>query len=104
VKLEPAFAYKGLRLHVGQRSLQRPDVEVAEERLLGEQNQFGAEIDHMAECVVTGRKPRTPGEEGLQDHRIMEAIYRSAAENTPVALPCIEGLDVFRGPDLDSKN
>jgi predicted dehydrogenase len=104
VKLEPAFAYKGLRLHVGQRSPQRPDVEVAEERFLGEQNQFGAEIDHMAECVVTGRKPRTPGEEGLQDHRIMEAIYRSAAENTPVSLPCIEGLDVFRGPDLDSKN
>lgn len=100
VKLEPAFAYKGLRLHVSQRSAQGPDVEVAEERMLGEQNQFGAEIDHMAECVLTGRKPRTPGEEGLQDHRIMEAIYRSAAENRPIPLPTIKGLDAFRGPDL----
>jgi len=50
--------------------------------------------------VLTGRRPRTPGEEGLQDHRIMEAIYRSAAENRPVALPEVEGLDVFRGPPL----
>jgi hypothetical protein len=37
----------------------------------------------------------------LQDHRIMEAIYRSAAENRPVALPVIKELDAFRGPPLD---
>jgi hypothetical protein len=71
---------------------------------LGEQNQFGAEIDHMAECILTGRAPRTPGAEGLQDHRIMEAIYRSAAENRPVSLQAIAGRDVFRGPGLDDEN
>lgn len=100
VKLEPAFGYKGHRLNVMRRSPDREDVEINEERLIGPNDQFAAEIDHMAECVLTGRRPRTPGEEGLQDHRIMEAIYRSAAENRPVALPAVEGLDVFRGPPL----
>jgi predicted dehydrogenase len=100
VKLEPAFAYKGQRLNVMQRSPERADVEINEERLIGPKDQFAAEIDHMAECVLTGRRPRTPGEEGLQDHRLMEAIYRSAAENRPVSLPVLQGLDLFRGPPL----
>jgi len=100
VRLEPAFAYKGHRLNVTRRSPDREDVEINEERLIGPKDQFAEEIDHMAECVLTGRRPRTPGEEGLQDHRVMEAIYRSAAENRPVTLPVVEGRDVFRGPPL----
>ena len=103
VTLEPAFSYKGIRLHVGRRSPDREDVEIVEERVSGEKNQFAAEMDHMAQCVLTGRRPRTPGEEGLQDHRIMEAIYRSAKENRSVALPPVEGLDAFRGPPLDAE-
>jgi predicted dehydrogenase len=104
VKLEPAFAYKGLRLHVSQRSAERADVEIMQEQLLAEPSQFGTEIDHMAECVLTDRRPRTPGEEGLQDQRLMEAIYRSAAEKRPVSLPVITGLDAFRGPALDDED
>ena len=100
VSLDPAFAYKGIRLKVARRAPDREDVEVVEERISGEKNQFALEMDHMAECVLTGRAPRTPGEEGLQDHRIMEAIYRSARENRPIALPPVAGLDAFRGPSL----
>ncbi|WP_181969885.1 Gfo/Idh/MocA family protein [Paraburkholderia sp. DHOC27] len=103
VRLEPAFAYKGLRLYVAQRSATREDVEVTEERVSGEQNQFGAEMDHMAECVLTGRAPATPGEEGLQDQSIMEAIYRSAALNHPVVLERVEGHDAFRDARLGAK-
>ncbi len=103
VKLEPAFSYKGIHLHVSRRSPDSEDVEIVEERVSGEKNQFAAEMDHMARCVLTGRRPRTPGEEGLQDHRIMEAIYRSAKENRPVTLPTVEGLDAFRGPPLDAE-
>ena len=55
----------------------------------------------MATCILTGRRPRTPGEEGLQDQRIVEAIYRSARENRPVSLPEVPELDVFRGPELE---
>jgi predicted dehydrogenase len=61
-------------------------------------NQFAAEIDHMAECVLADRRPRTPGEEGLQDHVVMEAIYESARTGRPVKLKAYEGKDVFRGP------
>lgn len=100
VELDPAFSYSGIRMRVSRRSPDREDVELHEERVSGEKNQFAAEMDHMAECVLTGRRPRTPGEEGLQDLRIMEAIYRSARENRPVQLPLVKGLDVFRGPDL----
>lgn len=96
VQLEPAFAYKGLRLKVIHRSADREDVEVMEERVMGETNQFAIEIDHMAECVITGRPPRTPGEEGLQDHKLMEAIYKSAADNGPVKLDRSVRLDAFR--------
>lgn len=100
VQLDPAFAYKGLRLQVQHRSAEREDVELREEHVLDEANQFAAEIDHMAECILTGRQPATPGEEGLQDQRIMEAIYRSAAENRPVELPHVAQRDAFRDARL----
>ncbi|MDP9155925.1 MAG: Gfo/Idh/MocA family oxidoreductase [Pseudomonadota bacterium] len=103
VKLDPAFSYKGIRLYVNHRSAAREDVEVSEERVSEEKNQFGAEMDHMAECVLTGRTPGTPGEEGLQDQRIMEAIYRSAAENRPIMLEPISGPDAFRDARLSDK-
>lgn len=55
-------------------------------------------MDHFSECL-TENKPHTPGEEGLQDHRIIEALYQSAREGKPVKLPIISGMDVFRGPE-----
>ncbi len=44
------------------------------------------EIDHMSQCVKADREPHTPGEEGLQDQRIIEAIYASAANGRMVKL------------------
>jgi glucose-fructose oxidoreductase len=43
-------------------------------------NQFVGQLDHMAQCIATGKEPIVAGEEGLRDTRIIEAIYRSAAE------------------------
>ena len=63
--------------------------------------QFAAEIDHMADCVLEGRKPRTPGEEGHQDLLLMEAIYKSASSGMPVKLPPEKGTDLYRGPPAD---
>ncbi len=63
-------------------------------------NQFALEIDHMAECVRSGRVPRTPGEEGLQDQRLMEVIYASAREGRPVRLAAVGEVDGTRGPAL----
>ena len=49
-----------------------------QEPKIKEGNQFAAEVDHMAECVLAGKTPRTPGEEGLRDLRIIMAIYEAA--------------------------
>lgn len=100
IDVENAFAYAGQRLRVSRRD--GPLESVAELRL-GAANQFALEIDHFAECILTGRKPRTPGEEGVQDQVIMEALYRSAREGGPVALAPVPGLDAFRGPALDQE-
>jgi predicted dehydrogenase len=40
-------------------------------------NHFAAEMDHFSTCLLTGDVPRTPGEKGLADMRIMAAIHES---------------------------
>ena len=93
-----AFAYRGQSLRIARRV---GDEEAVDSPVIAAKNQFALEIDHFAECVMTGRRPRTPGEEGVQDHVVMEAIYESARTGQPVSLPLISGLDAFRGPALD---
>lgn len=92
-----AFAYEGQRLHVSQREGQ---AEVEREIALGVKNQFALEMDHFALCIRNDTQPRTPGEEGLQDQRIMAAIYESARTGQPVKLDPATRLDAFRGPPL----
>ena len=88
--LDPAFDYTNLRL--------KKDTEAqVTELLIKEVDQFALELDHFSRCVASGEQPYTPGEEGLQDQRIMEAIYTSAREGRPVQLERFEGRDVFRG-------
>ncbi|WP_442786006.1 Gfo/Idh/MocA family oxidoreductase [Methylobacterium sp. C25] len=62
-----------------------------------------AELDHMAECILQSRKPHTPGEEGLQDQMLMEAIYESAKTGAPVKLKASDTLDAFRGTPLSDE-
>jgi predicted dehydrogenase len=95
-EVENAFAYEGQKLRLFRRE---GEAEANSELALGRKNQFSLEIDHFAQCVRTGAKPHTPGEEGLQDQIIMAAIYESARIGRPVSLPRIEGRDVFRGPE-----
>ncbi len=92
-----AFSYSGQQLRIAHRD---GDAEAVVDRRITAKNQFALELDHMAECIATGRRPRTPGEEGLADQRIMEAIYRSAETGQPVSLPRVDGLDTTRGPAL----
>jgi predicted dehydrogenase len=65
---------------------------------IAESDQFANELDHMADCVMNDRQPYTPGEEGLQDQRIIEAIFESARTGRAVTLPRFDKPDVFRGP------
>lgn len=93
--MDPAFSYRGLQM---QAAHAEGKIEMLERPALEEKNQFALEMDHFAECILEDKQPFTPGEEGLQDHRIMEAIYESARTRQPVRLQSIAKLDAFRGP------
>ncbi len=72
LEMDPATDYYRRRLRIATE-------EKTEERIIGgPNNQFAAELDHFAACVINGTTPRTPGAEGLQDVRLMQAIYRAA--------------------------
>ena len=77
VELDPAYAYDGIRMRrarvVGGQALE-------ETPTIPEQDQFALEMDHMATCVQSGATPASGGAEGLQDQRIIEAIYASARD------------------------
>jgi glucose-fructose oxidoreductase len=48
---------------------------------------FAAELAYFTGCILQDRVPEPSGIEGLQDVRIVEAIYRSARDGRPVTLP-----------------
>jgi predicted dehydrogenase len=96
-EMDPAFAYRGIALRTARFDGNTDTVTVPR---IEEVDQFAKELDHMATCVKEGRKPHTPGEEGVQDQRIIEAIYRSAASGHPVDLQVPNGP--VRGPPLES--
>ena len=81
VGMEPATPYQGHQMWVrengrtSQRTLPPPA-----------KNQFVAQLDHLAECAISGREPTASGEEGLRDMRLIEAIYRSAREGRAIRL------------------
>lgn len=98
-QLDPAFPYKGLRMMIGHKSSTNSMVESVEERQMEEKNQFALEMDHMAECVQENKQPHTPGEEGMQDQKLMATIYEAAQTGRTIQLPVVSGLDVTRGPE-----
>jgi predicted dehydrogenase len=70
-ELEPATSYTGLRMRVRRGN-------VLEQRKLPQRDHFALEMDHLSECVMSGRQPLTAGEEGLRDLKLMMAIYEAA--------------------------
>lgn len=92
--LDPAFSYGGLQMY---NSYAKDDLEIYETPKRAHKNQFALEMDHMSDCIRNNKKPYTPGEEGMQDMKIIEALYASAAQNKPVKLTKLEGKDLFRG-------
>jgi predicted dehydrogenase len=54
--------------------------------VIEESDQFVQVIDHMAECILKNKEPKTPGEEGLKDQYVIDAIYRSARQKKVVYL------------------
>lgn len=95
IGMDPAFAYSNLVMHIGHKA---GESDAREQRAFAPKNQFAVEMDHFAEAIRADREPHTPGEEGLQDQRIIAAIYEAAAGGGVVKLPPGNKLDAFRGP------
>jgi glucose-fructose oxidoreductase len=81
IAMDPATPYVGQAMTIRKDGVSAPRTLPAPAR-----NQFAGQLDHLAECILTGATPIVPGEEGLADIRVIEAIYRSAAERRHVNL------------------
>lgn len=99
INIEQAYAYKGQRLTTSKAD---GKMKRSEEIMLAENNQFAEEMDHFSDCIMNNKKPFTPGEEGLQDHIIMEAIYQSAKEGKPVKINGVASVNNWKGPEPES--
>ena len=47
---------------------------------------FVVQFDEFSECVLTGKKPEFPAEDGLRNTAVVEALYRAADSGSPVDL------------------
>jgi len=75
-ELSPAYGYGGIK---GRRSDNQwtafPSID-----------QFAAEMDDFAQCILENRPTKVPGEEGLRDLKIMMAIYEAARTGKTLSL------------------
>ena len=79
IELDNAFSYQGQRLRT------RTSSGTTEEKITPK-NHFAAEMDHFSRCILEGQEPRTPGQEGLQDVRLMVAIEEAARSGRRVRI------------------
>jgi predicted dehydrogenase len=94
---DPAFDYEGIQLELSEvRGANRQDHR--EHPVIAAKQQFALELDHLAACIRGNKQPFTPGEEGLQDLRLIDAILQSAREGRRIELPKVTAVDAFRGP------
>ncbi|HXG88534.1 MAG TPA: Gfo/Idh/MocA family oxidoreductase [Vicinamibacterales bacterium] len=54
---------------------------------IGKRDQFAPELLYFSDCIRHDRQPEPSGEEGMQDVRIVEALYQSARKGKAVAIP-----------------
>ena len=81
IGMDPATPYAGHAMTIRKDGVTSPRTLPAPAK-----NQFAAQLDHLAECIVKNQTPIVPGEEGLADLRVIEAIYKSAAEGTSIRI------------------
>ena len=75
-QMHPAYNYDGIRgTRSDGRAIQFPDID-----------QFAAEMDDFAQCILENRPTKVPGEEGLRDVKIMMAIYEAEKTDKTVEL------------------
>jgi predicted dehydrogenase len=65
-ELQPAYGYGGITGKTSEGPMKFPQI-----------NQQALQMDDFAQCVRLNRVSRVPGEEGLKDMKVIDAIYRS---------------------------
>ncbi len=93
--IDPAFGYDNLQLAINRKA---GKASATETRRFPPKSQFAEEMDAFAASLHAGQEPRTGGAEGLQDMKLMAAIYQAASGGGVVSLPEVAGLDTTRGP------
>jgi predicted dehydrogenase len=73
-ELSPAFGYGGLQGRTSQGPMNIRNV-----------SQQAAQMDDFADCILRNKPTRVPGEMGLRDVQILEAIYRAAETGQKVS-------------------
>ncbi|HEY7320108.1 MAG TPA: Gfo/Idh/MocA family oxidoreductase [Candidatus Binatia bacterium] len=66
-------------------------------RTFPKRDQFAPELLYFSDCILKGIEPEPSGEEGLQDVRIVRALYRAAETGKPVEL---EPVRIKKRPQL----
>jgi len=55
-------------------------------KAIAKRDQFAPELLYFSDCILKDREPEPSGEEGLQDVRIVQALYQSAKVRRPVTI------------------
>ena len=79
--LQPAYGYTGAKGTITESNGNTKEIP----RIAGF-DEFAAEMDDFAQCIINNKPTKVPGEEGLRDLRIMTAIYEAARTGKPVKL------------------
>ncbi len=56
-------------------------------RRIGKRDQFAPELLYFSDCILKNRDPEPSGETGMQDVRIVQALYESAETGNVVRVP-----------------
>ncbi len=78
IMMEPAFNYD--KPHLVAQFEGGETLDLASED--ADPIQFLREADHMADCILQNKKPKSSGQEGLRDMELMAQIYRSCEPKT----------------------
>jgi predicted dehydrogenase len=84
VSVDPAYEYAeglGYELTIGEKKTRKR---------VGKRDQFAPELLYFSDCITKNRTPEPSGEEGLQDVRIVQALYESAETGKAVPIPPYE--------------
>jgi predicted dehydrogenase len=65
-ELSPAYGYGGINGSTSDGPMNFPQI-----------NQQAAQMDNFAQCILQNKPTSVPGEEGMKDMKVVDAIYRS---------------------------